>query len=138
MEVNAVSNSAPITSDNESNLKKDSTVLLKSSPDTVEISANTKKASKGDKVLAGGASFLFSGVGQLLNGEGKKGAKFFGKEVLFNALTAGGSFLAFTAGGKNPKVKAAAGIALALTGGIAAIVNKVQCVLDAVKNADKN
>lgn len=99
--------------------------------DTLELSSKesgTVKSSKAKKIGTGLASALYPGLGQLINGEAKKGAKFFfGQFALDMAAGLGAAALA-TAGSPVSLVIGGIGILAHAGIGIASIV-------DAVKNA---
>ena len=104
--------------------------------DTVSFSGSEEKVSGGNKFLSGAASLVIPGLGQLINGEGKKGLKHFlgqlGLET--GAITLGcvATHLAETGGSKTGKIAAGVGAAAL---GIGAIVNAVKSCIDAAKNA---
>ena len=101
--------------------------------DTVEFSLKSSepksKGSTSKKIGVGIASALYPGLGQLANGDGKKGAKFFfgqmASDIAFSALTIA---LAAT----NPAVALAAGLA----GGLTHLGISIGSIVDAVKNAE--
>lgn len=105
--------------------------------DSLELStkkAETKeKSSLSKKIGVGLASIALPvGIGQVINGEPKKGLKFFAKQMACGVACGIGFALAATA---TTAALSTAGIAMFGIAGIGAAINGVACIVDAVKNA---
>ena len=134
MNVNSINQSQSVNFGQESSPVKEAKRVDLSDPvDTVEfsdkkeIAPEKKKASTAKKIGVGIASGFIPGLGQLINGDNKKGIIFLGGSLAAAALPVAGGVLA--------SVFPPASIALGVVGGLANIGIAVGSIVDAVKNA---
>lgn len=132
LNVNGVQNVSNVNQiDDVKKTVKQSKVDLSNPVDTVELSSSTKakkNPSTAKKVGAGIASVLYPGFGQLINGDVKKGLKFFLGQGFVDVA---GQIAAMALMSVNPAV----GLTVALAAGLTHIGVGIASVVDAVKNA---
>lgn len=105
--------------------------------DSLELSTKKteakEKSSLSKKIGVGIAStFLPVGIGQVINGEPKKGLKFFAKQAVC-AVSAGVGFT--IAAAATTAALSTVGTVVLAAAGVGAAINSIACIVDAVKNA---